>query len=42
MFTVDGQPKPRKVPSWWKGDEDAAASSIQAAREMGFVVGQVN
>lgn len=34
-------PKPKKVPSWWRGDEVAAASSMQAARDLGYVVGAV-
>jgi hypothetical protein len=33
---ADGLPKP---PPWWTGDDDAANSSIEAARQMGFVVG---
>jgi hypothetical protein len=32
--------KGRKVPAWWKGDAAAAASTIAAARDHGYVVGQ--
>lgn len=32
-------PEPRrKAPSWWRGDQFAAQSSIAAARSMGFTV----
>lgn len=31
-----------KPPPWWPGDDAAAESSIEAARQMGFVVGSVN
>lgn len=30
-----------KPPPWWPGDEVAAESSIQAARQFGFVVGRL-
>jgi hypothetical protein len=33
------QPKRKKPPSWWKGDTAAAESSMQAARDYGFVIG---
>lgn len=31
-----------KPPSWWPGDDAAANDSIEAARQLGFVVGSVN
>lgn len=31
-----------KPPSWWPGDDVAANDSIEAARQLGFVVGSVN
>jgi len=31
-----------KPPSWWPGDDAAASSSIEAARQLGFAVGSVN
>lgn len=34
-----GVSKTKKVPPWWKGDEAAAATSMQAARDLGYVVG---
>lgn len=34
--TSGSGPKP---PPWWKGGDEAANSSIEAARQMGFVVG---
>ncbi len=33
--SVDGL----KPPPWWSGGDEAAQSSIEAARQMGFVVG---
>lgn len=32
--------KKRQPPAWWKG-QSAAASSIQAARDLGYTVGKV-
>lgn len=31
-------PPGRKPPSWWRGEEYAAQSSIHAAKQMGFQV----
>lgn len=35
---VDGP----RVPSWWGDDESASTSSIEAARQLGFVVADVS
>lgn len=32
----------RRAPKWWKGDGGAVASSVQAAKELGFGVGSVD
>lgn len=35
-------PKPRsRVPSWWADEETVTRDNLEAARRMGFVVGQV-
>lgn len=35
-------PTARRAPSWFKGADGAAASSMEAARQMGFMIGEVN
>lgn len=35
---VDVPTPKRRAPSWWRGDQAAAQSSIAAARSMGFTV----
>lgn len=39
---VDAPSDAPKPPPWWPGDDAAAESSIEAARQMGFAVGSVN
>lgn len=38
----DGESELGKPPPWWPGNDAAANSSIEAARQLGFVVGSVN
>lgn len=39
--TGRGQERPANAPSWWTDDDAAAFSSVEAARQLGFVVGEL-
>jgi hypothetical protein len=41
--TLEGKPRAPKsrAPSWWKGDAAAGQSMLDAARQMGYSLGEV-